>query len=583
MQAEDLLRDLSKPKIKKIARFFGLKTHNLTKMDSNQLVDAVLPGYTTEAIRQHLAELSNMEIKLLDYLCLFTDADSDGAVRRDVAFSYGASRDQKHVIDALISKGFVFTKKYYWDDILLVPDEIAAHIFNREVNKVAGSSNARRTADGEVRVRENYGLAAHHDMLHILSTIAHEKVTVTRQGRIYKRAMKKIDEGCRLQEDQFAGVVRFSDHYKNIIFWQDYLMDAGLMTIKSFVACVQMPTVSAFLHVPYEQWSNSLFTFYLKELLKSADEIRSLPVNFLYEVFLRFGSEWELKRSITDVIEKWTKKWNIFSDDRIMDDLFFHPLLLFGLIETGTDAQNREVWRWTDSGKAVMHSLSGEKQAGAVDALTDDIYVQPNLEIMVPENILPAIRWRIETFAEMKKSDAVLIYEWSGQRIEQAIEAGWTLEKILEFIRKYSKNPIPDNVVRTLGDWTENYGKAKLWDVLVFEISDPAIASMVRNQKKIQSLIVASFSDTAHVIRRKDEPKLRAAMQALGYPILQSISTPDAPGERKRVATDVGAEEINRKSYAPGTYPDAFNKEVLRDSRLVLAEVDPEALEDGYF
>ncbi|WP_353949178.1 helicase-associated domain-containing protein [Sporolactobacillus sp. Y61] len=574
MRAADYLQELSKSSMEKVARFFGHKSGHVKKMSADRLLSMLQTEYQPDAIERHFKKLTANEQETLKYLCLCTSARSEGAVRRDLKVSGGRTGRQSTTLNALISKGMIFVKKYYWEDILFVPDEVYTVILNLEMPRIAAKKKNFSKPYGEVRVTQHTGLAAHQDMLYILSTFAHEKVTITQQRKIYKRWMKKMDEKCRLKAESFASVMWSGNDYGNIEFWEQYLSDNGLIDRDHHYVHVQPQMLEVFTRVPYNEWARTYYDYYLDRLNRWKHVSRVVPLELCRIVFFGQGFIWTLKQTVNELINIWSAEWSILIEDQLINETFYRPLVLFGLIETGVDEKDREVWRWTDWGKAFVRMELDEEPDSETDLLTEDLYVQPNLEIMLPENILPAIRWRIETFAELKKSDAVLIYEWSASRLEQAIEAGWTLQGILEFIGRYSKNPLPDNVVRTITDWTENVGKVRLWDVLVFEVSDPSFASVIKRDKKISKMIVTSFSDTAHVIRRKDEEKLRAALKSLGYPALESVSSPDDPDERRKISKGSMTGELNRRSYAPDTYPKSFDKKLISLSQLTIGPAD---------
>jgi hypothetical protein len=578
MLAVDLLRDLTKTRLKSIARFFGLKANETNEVEKKELVHELSAAYQFGGLSHHLKQLDQTERDLLTFLSLLTPAHARGINTTKAATMSDYFRpDQRRELDTLIKRGLVFSLKNYWNEILMVPDEVYDFLLISELSRMMEQRKTDSYAVGKVQIRENNGLAAHHDLLTVLAAIAHEKVAVTQQGRFYKTAKKKISGQFRLEK----ALDPYDDDEENIDFWQNYLQRMKLIQTGGHLVRVNLPELEKLLAAPYESWSHTFCDFYLSQI-ENPDF--GFPLNLCLMLFVMTGSEWESRNKTLELISTWNAKWGLIVTDDDLDDLFYHPLTLFGLVETGTDSRHRSVWRWTDWGKQFIQSVRGDRPEHAPDLLAEDVYFQPNLEIMVPENILPAIRWQIETFAELKSADTMLIFEWSQTRLEQAVEAGWTFAGIQQFIQRCSKNPIPENVLQTIKGWTDDFGKAKLWDVYVLELKDKAAAAAARSDKSLRKLMIGSFSDTAFVIRRRDEPRVRALMAGLGFPILQSIFSPDLPEERQKVDKDSTAIETNRKTYAPDALSDAaFDQEKIRTAQLELEPAEVEEPDDDYF
>jgi hypothetical protein len=562
MLAQELLEKLGRQELQKVARFFGLKKRQYASMNQEQLIDALMIGYR-DGLPSQLARLTRSEMDLLIFLCMSTYAFDTGAELNDVGRVTNQRRNLHQTLQSLAGKGMIWMSRERWNAVIYVPEEVFVFLLHREAAPLIKKPD--RSIVGTIKPKENYGLAAVHDLIHLLSAIAHGRIEVTQQGDIYKRQMKKLNEQCRLNAELFKNLY-FDADYANIQFWKRYLRHCGVISIplEHRVIRIKEQSLELFAQVTYLQWIIGFYDFYRERYAQI--HTAPVPTTLCLALLTYSGQDWVLQETLYERVHEWCTQWNFYIDERMFNSLFYHPFLIFGLIETGIDEQGRAAWRWTDWGKAWVNLMTDTAVDHDVDLMTEGIYVQPNLEIMVPENILPAIRWRVETFAELKNSDTVLIYEWSKARIEQAAEAGWTLPEIEDFVQTYSKNPVPDNVLQTLRDWLDHYGKAKLWDVLVLQVREQEAAHLLTN-KKINEFIVTSFSPTTVVIRRNDEMKLRTLMNSLGYPLPRTVASPDHPLDRSSFS-QASEREMNQKTYAPGTLKQGFDRETMRGKAL---------------
>ncbi|MCI1858048.1 MAG: helicase-associated domain-containing protein [Sporolactobacillus sp.] len=579
MQAAEFLGQLPKRDVRKVARFFGLKPKDYLKADAKQLAKKLAPQYGPQALERHLQKLTEAESTMLALLCMNVDEGIGGVDLQRRSGGIGSDIARKHVIiDALISKGLVFAAQVYWRRCLCVPDEVYGLVMEKQLTAMIEQEKADLPTyrDEDVTPSDRTGLASHHDMLHVLATLAHENVPVTQQGDVYKRWKKRMAEECRLGDKWFAPVGYHSDSgCAAIDFWLSYARQVGLISL--FPPSVEIHTgvLAAFLHVSYTQWSLTFYQYYV-DRLQMLHAARPFPVFICLRLFCACGLSWVSRGKVFQMINKWCNHNKIAFDRQAFDRFIYRPLILFGLIETGKVGQ-QDVWRLTEWARAT--DLSDEADTKN-ERLTEAIYVQPNLEIIVPENILPAICWRIETFAHMKKADTALIFEWSKERLQQSVEAGWSFAQIRDFIRRYSKLPVPENVWQTIADWTSDYGKIKLWDVFVVQINDPQAAATIRNDRKMKKMIVTSFAPNVCVIRRKDSVPFCRALALAGFPAIRTVFSPDEPKECSPAGRNNKTVAINHKSYAPDQFQSAFSRQQV-EANVLTFDAETGETDDG--
>ncbi|MEK0317437.1 helicase-associated domain-containing protein [Cohnella sp. 56] len=554
---------LDKKQTEKLARHWQIAMRASTPVEEmrEKLVKAY---FTEERILEQLRKLDAPERQSLDMLAAVAEMNGGRPSRtvdaaRSIDRLTGGSGNGSKVIETLKKSGFVFTVKEYWHEFAVVPLELVLLLYRELTESSAERILKNGAVEGEVRIEEQCGLALAHDLLTLLSAIGHERVEVSQKGLIYKRAMNRILPKLRSSDDYFPDIGIDEARPAVFVFLESFIHRYNMANFRE-VACLNPAGIEPFLNTPYSEWQR-LFIYHYESVLPPAGR---LPMLLVRSIVYRFGlDDWISADAVRDELARLMEPWEARLDDEMLDEAFYMPHIAVGLIECGRDASDRPVWRWTDWGREfVWRGLLGQslEESRLEHMLADRFYVQPNLEIVMPETALPAIRWRVEAIAELVRSDSALTYKLTRERAIQALEGGWTIDEIEAFLTEFSQTPVAPSVLRTLRDWTASYGSAVLWDAMVLQVADPAAAQLIARDKKLAALIVHTFSPDTFVIRRHDEQEVRKLVAKLGYNIPVRHKNPDRAGlsggkrvQRQRQGDD-GTKQIeiaNLEAFAP--------------------------------
>lgn len=83
------------------------------------------------------------------------------------------------------------------------------------------------------------------------------------------------------------------------------------------------------------------------------------------------------------------------------------------------------------------------------------VVVQPNFELFALDPISDLTLSRLDEFAERTRAERAIKYEITRTSVFRAQRHGWTADSIIDALRKMSDTPLPQNVVRTLHEWQE--------------------------------------------------------------------------------------------------------------------------------
>ncbi len=92
----------------------------------------------------------------------------------------------------------------------------------------------------------------------------------------------------------------------------------------------------------------------------------------------------------------------------------------------------------------------------------DEVFLQPNMEILVPKDMDPVEHLHIGQVAELKKADIVSIYRITKKSISSAVRNGWTATDIKNLLERISRHALPENVAVTVDGWGTKLPDAEL-------------------------------------------------------------------------------------------------------------------------
>jgi DNA excision repair protein ERCC-3 len=125
-------------------------------------------------------------------------------------------------------------------------------------------------------------------------------------------------------------------------------------------------------------------------------------------------------------------------------------------------------------------------------------------------------------FADLEKSpEHIHTYRLTNLSLWNAAAAGLTAEQMTEVLRRYSKFPVPANLLTEIKDVVSRYGRLRLLredDQLLLRCSDRALLMEVARQPKLKSLLGEPSGRDGFAIDPANRGVLKQALIAIGYP-----------------------------------------------------------------
>jgi hypothetical protein len=202
----------------------------------------------------------------------------------------------------------------------------------------------------------------------------------------------------------------------------------------------------------------------------------------------------------------------------LIADLFTGLLTWLAVIDTAT-AEAGVVCRLSDAG---AHWLELVPEA-VEEQPSPPITIRPDLIIELPPPASLYTRFQLERFADLAglsppwPSLEPIRYHLSAGSVGRALSRDIRVEQLLAFLQQASERPIPANVVGQLRLWADRFGQAHLEEVALLRVKNERVLKELTVLPETRSLIGQILSPTSALVRKKDLPRLRKELRALGY------------------------------------------------------------------
>lgn len=164
------------------------------------------------------------------------------------------------------------------------------------------------------------------------------------------------------------------------------------------------------------------------------------------------------------------------------------PLQALGWIELG-EAKGGFCFGWLD-----IPPWSSEPAAEC------QLYVQPDLEVLVPYAFPFHQRYLLAQFADFMGGDQLLRYELNEASVQRAFKQGFRLEQLLSDLEKWSLYPVPELVKQQMTHWAERCSIILLETVVLIHLSDELTADQLEEEARRGSWNVYRLNNTCYSV-----------------------------------------------------------------------------------
>ncbi len=141
--------------------------------------------------------------------------------------------------------------------------------------------------------------------------------------------------------------------------------------------------------------------------------------------------------------------------------------------------------------------------------------VLANLEIILPPDLDPAVRFRLCQIVELRGNHSVI----TKDSIRRAMDNDWTAKSIKDLLMSNSRSKVPENVITFIEDIAQRHGHIIInAGERIVETRDPWLMTEIRARRTIKPYVSEPESEnTARIPKGKDPRRLLILLRKSGY------------------------------------------------------------------
>ncbi|HHY17028.1 MAG TPA: hypothetical protein GX524_03040 [Firmicutes bacterium] len=408
------------------------------------------------------------------------------------------------VIEGLIARGLVFTRREGYRQIYFVPQDLADILSTSFIDSIFQKTGLDPERFTPRHITDIAAPLRH--MCLFLSYLRKNEVRVTQAGTMFKKAQNDLsilveEEESSMDESFFP--VRYPPRLAFLVYFakSKSLCDERNSTLRLG------SQATSWLETLYSQWRTDLYEYWKQAFLSQDSDLQTI----LWIIAnLPDGAVISVSNLLTEMDTLSTSHsshgLHLRTEKNLVDILEY-----LGALEVSTQRSELAI-RVTPLGKALFGVAPWPEET-----FDTSIYVQSNFEVLVPCTIQPKILWSIDAFAEVTKVDQMMVYKLSRNSVYRALLHGHTPETIQQFLQKHSKNPLPQNVAYSIAHWGTSYGRIEFEDVILLKCDSDDLADELMLSPKINPYLKKKVGPCYLTVNRDSYESLVTALSDEGY------------------------------------------------------------------
>jgi hypothetical protein len=189
-----------------------------------------------------------------------------------------------------------------------------------------------------------------------------------------------------------------------------------------------------------------------------------------------------------EVIASWDN-----ADGEIIAGMLASSLHEFGMITTGyqpaptskgaQEPGNPVAFQFSQLAAEVFWNQFPESESEQ----TRPLIVQPNFELLLLQPTYATL-YTLLPFAKIKQVELVSQLTLTQESVRRGVEAGMSMERIIQTLQEQSQKDLPQNVLYTLQDWGRLYKSTTVSQIILLEVENESAADEMCASSKLRAL-----------------------------------------------------------------------------------------------
>ena len=221
-------------------------------------------------------------------------------------------------------------------------------------------------------------------------------------------------------------------------------------------------------------------------------------------------TSWYIRDAASGTYLSGFESWDCV-EGALIADLLTGPLRWLGMV-AAVAGDSDTACRLTDAGARFLGLLPDEPES--LPSLP--IIVHPDFRVEVPMPTSLYIHFQLGRFADLESEDPCR-YRLTIGGLGRALSRGVRVAQLLAFLQQAGGRPVPPNVAGQLRTWAERFGQVQLEEVALLRVKSERVLKELSVLPETRSLIGPRLSSTSALVRKRNLPRLRKQLRALGY------------------------------------------------------------------
>jgi hypothetical protein len=371
------------------------------------------------------------------------------------------------------------------------------------------------------------------DISAFLSFVEHNPIRLTLSGKVYRTAVRKLEEGFILaRSGAYPGPWLFEYLFE---FCQSQSMiehgpdRSVVLTVKgrTWDRTPLDKKLSRLLKFASGHWTSMVEPFHGERLMALfLEELKRLPLGEWVDVNgPAFGARNRYLAALdaSGVRDRFQSRYQFTQQTGMRDP---HQLALalttwarerlqmFGMLDVAEAEGKPALLRLTTLGAKALGLPVPDDTPDAGSPLI----VNPDFEIILfPEGDTYDLVTELDRFAERISSDSVIRYRLTEASIEKAVAEGLEPSRILRTLSERSRVEVPQNVIYSIGQWAEKVKFVSQSTVSLVRGRNKEVVDRILHDKALRPYVIERLSPTALLMSQDvGREQLAALLKPLG-------------------------------------------------------------------
>jgi len=491
----------------------------MAHFNNRKFLAAALDDIKEQAYREAVAQL------MLDNRREFSREEVLAMMRRAAELREGQLGDgsEKEFLQRLLGSGWLFRlnskggRQFYF-----IPDDLRKMIRD---HLAEGFKSRVRVAQQPPIVYRDENCAMARDCAVFLNHAAKQELRITKDGTLMKRKQQEIFSLLEIQEEVLQNVQwrfgfgrRFHDYPDRFALIYDYCYNRGLILEGQSGQLEVTAKAEEWCRQPEKERAEDLFRYW--RLLYR----RPIPKLKLCIATLSAAAknDWVHASSMNELLAPYVTDYYSEKAPALMEQRIYNMLVHLGLLAYGQLADGTAVLKVTPLGRELLLQEEGaEDEPEEAEAVRGEPYVplilQPNFDLLVPQDGYERIAWELEEVTELIRVDTMRIHRLTKASVTRAFDLGWTGETVLDFLCEETGDMVPGNVERMIEQWESEFRPVTLSRGVVVDCKEASIAADLKSMPGIAPHLRLQLTAHSFLIGEGGVPALQEGLRKMGY------------------------------------------------------------------